>query len=96
MNKKLLDCFGDLEVVFPKGENDLRSSPESCLVCSHKTECLKSAIESEKGVKVREEIIDRSYISGTMSFLERWSQKKALHHRQKKKINKLGEDNENY
>jgi hypothetical protein len=47
-------------------------------------------------VKVREEIIDRSYISGTMSFLERWSQKKALHHRQKKKINKLGEDNENY
>jgi hypothetical protein len=29
MNKKFPDCFGDLEVVFPKGENDLRSSPES-------------------------------------------------------------------
>lgn len=84
-NEIVSDCFGDLKTVFPKGENGLRSSPESCLECSHKTECLRSAIESDKGLKVREEHIDRAYRSGTLSFLERWSQKKVLHHKLKQK-----------
>ncbi len=83
--EKIPDCFGDLKTVFPKGENGLRNSPESCLECSHKTACLRSAIESDKGLKVREEHIDRAYTSGTLSFLERWSQKKVLHRRLKEK-----------
>jgi len=38
------------------------------------------------GVKVREEIVDRAYDSGMMSFLERWSKKKDLKCKLKKRI----------
>jgi len=83
--KKYPPCFGELETVFPKGKNGLRNTPETCLACRHKTECLKSAIEGAGGLEVREEIIDRAYQSGRINFLERWSKKKAL---QRKRIEK--------
>jgi hypothetical protein len=38
------------------------------------------------GVKVREEIVDRAYDSGMMSFLERWSKKKQLKRKLKKRF----------
>ena len=38
------------------------------------------------GVKVREEIVDRAYDSGMMSFLERWSKKKDLKRKLRKKF----------
>ena len=79
-------CFGDLDTVFPKGKHDLRETPEDCLACSYKTECLKNAMEGVDGLKVREEFLDRAYASGKISFLERWSQKKGLKRRIKKKI----------
>jgi hypothetical protein len=85
-DKKIPACFGELETVFPKGKNGLRNTPESCLLCGHKTECLRSAIDGVGGLKVREEFIDRAYTSGTMGFLERWSKKKDIKRKIQKKI----------
>ena len=84
-NKKFPPCFGELETVFPKGKSGLRNTPETCLACRHKTECLRSAIEGVGGLKVREEIIEREYQSGRINFLERWSKKKALQRKLKEK-----------
>jgi len=83
--EKFPPCFGDLDTVFPKGNDGLRNTPETCLACTHKTECLRSAMEGAEGLKVREEYMDRAYASGIMSFLERWSLKKDLKRRQKEK-----------
>ena len=77
------DCFAQLETVFPMGNDGLRNTPETCLACRHKTECLRAAIQGRDGIKVREEQIDRAYGSGMMGFFERWSKKKAIN-RQKK------------
>jgi hypothetical protein len=85
LNKKFTPCFGELETVFPMGKNGLRNTPETCLDCRHKTECLRSAIEGTGGLKVREEIIDRAYQSGRINFLERWSKKKTLQRKGKGK-----------
>jgi hypothetical protein len=85
-DKKYPKCFGELDIVFPKAKDGLRNTPEACLGCSHKTACLRSAMNGAGGVKVREEIVDRSYDSGMMSFLERWSKKKELKRKLKKKI----------
>jgi hypothetical protein len=85
-DKKYPNCFGELETVFPQTKDGLRSTPEACLECLHKTACLRSAMGGADGVKVREEIVDRAYDSGMMSFLERWSKKKDLKRRLNKKI----------
>ena len=77
------DCFAQLETVFPMGKDGLRNTPETCLACRHKTECLRMVIKGRDGLKVREEQIDRAYNSGRIGFLERWSKKKAID-RQKK------------
>lgn len=83
--EKIPPCFGDLDTVFPKGNDGLRNTPENCFACVHKTECLRSAMEGAEGLKVREEYVDRAYASGIMSFLERWSLKKYLKRRLKEK-----------
>ena len=79
-------CYGKLECVFPMGENGLRETPESWMVCrgstrglsSGNTECLRTAMQGEAGDQVREEKVDRAYAAGVMGFFERWSRKKAL------------------
>jgi len=86
IDKKYPKCFGELETVFPKTKDGLRNTPEACLECLHKTACLRSAMRGAGGVKVREEIVDRAYDSGMMSFLERWSKKKDLKRKFKKRI----------
>lgn len=77
--KKYPSCFSVLEVVFPEGEDGLRKSPESCLMCVRKTECLRAAMRKTGGLKVREEFVDRAYESGVIGFFERWSKKKRIH-----------------
>jgi hypothetical protein len=72
-------CYGKLDTVFPKGADGLRHSPESCLPCIYKTECLRQAMQGKKSVTVREEWVDRAYASGMIGFLDRWSRKKTLH-----------------
>jgi hypothetical protein len=78
-------CFADLESVFPMGEDGLRQSPESCMVCHCKTECLKEAVGGRSGDPVKEEMIDRAYASGQVGFWERWSRRKALQRRKKER-----------
>jgi len=80
-------CFGLLDNVFPKGEDGMRSTPESCFPCFFKTDCLKLAMEGLDGLKIQEENIDRAYQSGMMSFLERWSRKKFLQRKIKDGMN---------
>ena len=77
-NEEKPACFGSLEIVFPKTDDGLRHSPESCIHCFHKTECLRSAMAGKDGLKVREENTDRAYASGTIGFFERWSKKKVI------------------
>jgi hypothetical protein len=76
-------CFSNLESVFPMGPDGLRETPESCLVCYCKTECLRAALQSTEAVAVREEKVDRAYEAGMMGFFERWSRRKALHRRRR-------------
>ena len=77
-------CFGNLDIVFPMGENGLRNTPEPCMVCLHKTMCLKAAMTGKAGLQVREEKVDRAYASGMIGFIERWSNRKDLQRRKKK------------
>lgn len=72
-------CFGDLDQVFPMGDKGLRRCPSHCLACAHKTPCLKIALEGENRLLLADEKVDRSYHSGNITFLQRWSRKKTLH-----------------
>jgi len=85
LNKKYPHCFGQLDIVFPKGEHGLRNTPGTCLPCSHKTACIRSAMQGAGGLKVREEMLDRAYRSGTIGFFERWSKMKQIKCRLNKK-----------
>ena len=78
-------CFGKLETVFPMAEDGLRHTPDSCMVCRYKTECLRAALKRNDGLKVQAEKVDRAYASGMMGFFERWSRKKTLDRQMKKK-----------
>ena len=78
-------CFGKLDNVFPLGEDGLRHSPESCMVCFCKTECLRAAVTGEEGIQVKKEQVNRAYSSGNISFVERWARKKALENEKKKR-----------
>jgi hypothetical protein len=72
-------CFGHLEKVFPMTDDGLRHTPETCMACSMKTDCLRTAMGKAEGLDVREEIVDRSYRAGSIGFLSRWSKKKKIH-----------------
>ena len=84
-SKEYPACFGIIDNVFPKGEGDVRTTPESCFPCFCKTECLRKAMEGYDGLKIREENIDRAYESGMIGFVERWSRKKFIQTRLKGK-----------
>jgi hypothetical protein len=85
-NKKELPyCFGDLDNVFPLGDDGLRHSPESCMVCFCKTDCLRTAVSGPEGIQVKKEQVKRAHKSGTISFIERWSRKKSLEKLKKKR-----------
>ena len=83
--KKFPPCYADLETVFPVGEEGLRQTPEACMLCVYKTECLRKAMSQKGGLTVRQEMVDRAYASGAVGFLERWSRKKALAAKQQRK-----------
>ncbi|MCP3875071.1 MAG: hypothetical protein GY699_18205 [Desulfobacteraceae bacterium] len=79
------ECFGILEKVFPMTDKGLRQTPDDCFYhCPVKTKCLQQAMATIDGVKVEEEIIERSEKSGAMNFFERWSRKKQVHRKTKK------------
>ena len=76
-------CFGKLENVFPLADDGLRHTPESCMPCLYKTECLRTAVSGGEGLVVHEEKLDRDYAAGAIGFLERWSRRKTLYQRRK-------------
>jgi hypothetical protein len=82
--KKFPPCYGDIDTVFPMRNDGLRHSPESCIPCSYKTDCLRKAMADKGGITVKEELVDRAYASGKVSFFERWSRRKALSLQKKK------------
>lgn len=71
-------CYGKLDNVFPMGKEGFRESPESCMPCIYKTECLRAAMQTDDGRTVREESVDRAYHAGRIGFWARWSKKKLL------------------
>ena len=89
-------CFGKLEIVFPETGDGLRASPETCLACLKKTDCLRTAMKGKSGISVREAAVDRAYASGSMGFVERWSRKKELNSRfkQQDKKEKIQKENQ--
>jgi len=72
------ECFGQLETVFPMGADGLRHSPETCLECVHKTDCLRAGLRGDAGLKVHEEHVDRSYESGMIGLRKDGQKKKQL------------------
>ena len=74
-------CFGDLSQVFPMTKDGLRHSPEKCLACEIKSQCLKTTIAGKNQSVMAAEKLERRYRAGRISFLQRWSQKKILHNR---------------
>jgi len=80
MENKKPDCYGDLEKVFPLNEEGLRETPVECIEkCLLKKECILKAVESDKGLEKKNEMIDSAYESGNLGFFARWSRKKSLH-----------------
>lgn len=86
-------CFGKLEKVFPEIGDGLRATPESCIPCYHKTECLRTAMSEAGGLKLQEQNVDRAYEAGMIGFLGRWSRKKSL---QRKLSRKKENSHENH
>ena len=72
-------CYGKLDNVFPMGTDGLRATPESCMVCHCKTDCLRAAMAGPDGDQVRQEHLKRADEAGMVGFFGRWSRKKQLH-----------------
>ena len=79
IKKNKPDCYGILDVIFPLKKNGLRETPDHCHLCSFKVDCLKSAVYGDDGFQLKDEIVDREYNSGQISFFQRWSKKKLLY-----------------
>jgi hypothetical protein len=84
-NNENPECFGELNTVFPKGDDDLRHTPESCMQCPVKTGCLREAMAGLDGLRAREEFTDRAYKSGRIGFMQRWIRKKEFNRKIRKK-----------
>ena len=86
MENKKPKCFGDLDIVFPMTDEGYRKTPENCIDnCAFKKECIRSALDSEKGIEKQEEMLDASYESGNTDFFSRWARKKSIENQKKKK-----------
>ena len=72
------ECFGELDTVFPMGEEGIRTSPPECMKCPYAKSCLQAAMRGSKGLKLQEEKVDQAYEYGLIGRLERWSKKKLI------------------
>ncbi|MBN1625535.1 MAG: hypothetical protein JW944_03335 [Deltaproteobacteria bacterium] len=88
-------CFGILDNVFPISDNGLREVPAECFQCPDRISCLKTAVSTEEGIKMREGVLDRAAKDGVIGRLQRWSRKKELHRllKQQEKKKKYGKNN---
>lgn len=76
------ECFGEFEKVFPPGADGLREiSPNCRRTCGKVNECLKEAVSTPEGMKMRAERYEASPKTsdgGILGFLERWSELKSM------------------
>lgn len=70
----LPECFGNLEKVFPLGNDGLRQTPDLCMACGHKTPCLRKALVAGGAARIRFERIEQE--EGGGGFFRRWSARK--------------------
>ena len=71
-------CFGQLDTVFPVGDEGIRTSPPECMKCPHAKACLQTAMCGPEGLKLQEERVDQAYQYGLIGKLERWSRKNLI------------------
>ncbi|MCF8033259.1 MAG: hypothetical protein K9K66_09065 [Desulfarculaceae bacterium] len=72
------DCFGDLDRVFPTGEEGLREVSAGCWDCTARVECLRAAATAREGGDVlAEEKALREDPDGMVGFMRRWSRRKT-------------------
>ena len=89
-----LECFGDLEKVFPMGEDGFRASPPECMQCPMVKPCIQAAMRGTEGLKEEEKRIDRAYECGLIGTFERWSKKKLIRSKiEKQEKQKRGQRN---
>ena len=72
------ECFGVLDRVFPKKNNELREVTPECFNCSERVSCLKEALKTKEGIELRAKILERASSRGLIGKIQRWSQKKGL------------------
>jgi hypothetical protein len=84
MTDQQKDCFGFLDEVFPRGKEGLREIVPACFDCLDRKECLREALNTEKGLAFRSELVDRSPATGLVERLKRWSERKDLSRRLKR------------
>ena len=73
------ECVGNLDTVFPLGEEGIRTSPPKCMKCPLVKSCIQTAMKGPQGLKLQEARIDQAYEYGLIGTLERWSKKKLIH-----------------
>ncbi|MBN2062784.1 MAG: hypothetical protein JW882_20445 [Deltaproteobacteria bacterium] len=71
-------CFGALNIVFPVSGNGLREVADECLQCQDRISCLRTALSTEEGIRMREDKLDHAAKEGLIGRLEMWSRKKEL------------------
>ena len=76
MEKK--KCYGILDEVFPFGKEGLREVPPECFNCPARLSCLKVAVSTKEGCKMRSDNLKKIPASGFLDRVKRWSQKKEL------------------
>ena len=73
------ECFGQLQIVFPVGEEGIRTTPPKCMKCSLVKSCIQAAMGSTEGLRLEEERVDRAYEYGLIGRFDCWSKKKLIH-----------------
>ena len=73
------ECFGQLKIVFPMGEEGIRTTPPECMKCFLVKSCIQAAMRSAEGLRLEEERVDRAYEYGLIRRLDCWSKKKLIH-----------------
>ena len=71
-------CFGILDKIFPVGKEGLREVPQDCFECEDRLPCLKKALDTKEGYKMRSDNLQKMPPGGILGRIKRWSQKKEL------------------
>ncbi|MBF0530111.1 MAG: hypothetical protein HQK55_12735 [Deltaproteobacteria bacterium] len=81
-------CFGHLDQVFPMGADGLRAVSAECQDCQYSQPCLREALNTKEGARMRAERLEsmnQHFGKGPLGFLRRWSELKALRKIEEKK-----------